>query len=64
MPSDILNAYNIEEISLIFNKFEYYQMISRHNHLIVRDINGQPTEFKVSYIGKNLYDLLRKTNII
>ena len=64
VPSDILNIDNVEEIFLIFNKFESYQMISRPNHLTVRDIDGQPTAFKVSYIGKKLYDLLEKTNIL
>ena len=64
VPSDILNNENIEEMFLIFNKFEYYQMISRPNYLTVRDIDGQPTAFKVSYIGKKLYDLLEKTNIL
>ena len=64
VPSDILNIDNVEETFLIFNKFESYQMISRPNHLTVRDIDGQPTAFKVSYIGKKLYDLLEKTNIL
>ena len=64
VPSDILNNDNVEETFLIFNKFEYYQMISRPNHLTVRDIDGQPTAFKVSYIGKKLYNLLEKTNIL
>ena len=39
-------------------------MISRPNYLTVRDLDGQPTAFKVSYIGKNLYNLLEKTNIL
>ncbi len=64
VPSDILNNDNVEETFLIFNKFEYYQMISRPNHSTVRDIDGQPTAFKVSYIGKKLYNLLEKTNIL
>ena len=64
VPSDILNIDNVEETFLIFNKFESYQMISRPNHLTVRDIDGQPTAFKVSYIGKKIYDLIEKTNIL
>ena len=64
VPSNILNIDNVEETFLIFNKFKSYQMISRPNHLTVRDIDGQPTAFKVSYIGKKLYDLLEKTNIL
>ncbi len=40
VPSDILNIDNVEETFLIFNKFESYQMISRPNHLTVRDIDG------------------------
>lgn len=63
VPFEILNTYNKEEITLMFNKFESYQMVSRPNHLTVRDINGQPTMLKVSYIGNNLFDLLNKTNI-
>ena len=43
VPFEILNIYDEEEIILMFNKFESYQMVSRPNHLTVRDINGQPS---------------------
>lgn len=63
VPFEILNIYDEEEIILMFNKFESYQMVSRPNHLTVRDINGQPSILKVSYIGNHLYTLLNKTHI-
>ncbi len=63
VPFEILNIYDKEEIILMFNKFESYQMVSRPNHLTVRDINGQPSILKVSYIGNHLYTLLNKTHI-
>lgn len=63
VPFEILNTYNKEEIILMFNKFESYQMVSRPNHLTVRDINGEPTMMKVSYIGNSLIEFLNKTNI-
>lgn len=63
VPFEILNIYDEEEIILMFNKFESYQMVSRPNHLTVRDINGQPSILKVSYIGNHLYTLLNKTHV-
>ena len=63
VPFEILNTHKEEEIVLMFNKFETYQMISRPNHLTIRDINGEPSMIKVSYIGKNLIELLNKTKI-
>lgn len=63
IPFEVLKNYNKEEIILMFNKFEAYQMVYRPNHITVRDINGQPTMFKVSYIGYSLLDLLNKANV-